>query len=80
MEEVSHGYSTHWRGDGRAGFAMLAVVAVGCSATATSSPSTTTSTPSNKIPSSSTVAHPWSAYWTSVNPGSAIDFVTARTK
>ncbi|MGD0876024.1 MAG: hypothetical protein ABSA14_13710, partial [Acidimicrobiales bacterium] len=59
--------------------AMLAVVAVGCSATATSSPSTTTSTPSNKIPSSSTVAHPWSAYWTSVNPGSAIDFVTART-
>ena len=59
--------------------AMLAVVAVGCSATATSSPSTTTSTPSNKISSSSTVAHPWSAYWTSVNPGSAIDFVTART-
>jgi hypothetical protein len=25
-----------------------------------------------------TVANPWRAYWTSVNPGSGIDFVTAR--
>ena len=55
--------------------AMLAVVAVGCSATPTSSPSTTTSTPANRIPPS-TIADPWSTYWTSVNPGSAIDFVT----
>jgi photosystem II stability/assembly factor-like uncharacterized protein len=58
--------------------ATLAVVAVGCSATPTSSPSTTTSTPANRIPPS-TIADPWSTYWTSVNPGSAIDFVTART-
>jgi len=77
VEEVSHEYST--LGAATAVLvATLAVVAVGCSATPTSSPSTTTSTPANRIPPS-TIADPWSTYWTSVNPGSAIDFVTART-
>ena len=70
--------------------AALAIGAAGCSATLTGSRSsrpTTTSTPkatslstdSNSTPEApTTIANPWSAYWTSVNPGSAIDFATAK--
>jgi photosystem II stability/assembly factor-like uncharacterized protein len=70
--------------------ALLAVGGAGCSATPTSSRSagpTASSVPKQTAPSTAsdttrlpatTVANPWSAYWTSVNPGGAIDFVTAQ--
>ena len=69
---------------------VAAIGASGCSATPRSSestgPTTTsaprgsgTSTSSSTTPSPpTTIANPWRAYWTSVNPGSAIDFLTAQ--
>ena len=69
---------------------VAAIGAAGCTATPTGSgsaaPTTTSapkvtasSTPSSTTPSPpTTVTDPWRAYWTSVNPGSAIDFVTAH--
>ena len=69
---------------------VAAIGAAGCTATPTGSgsaaPTTTSapkvtasSTPSSTTPSPpTTITDPWRAYWTSVNPGSAIDFVTAH--
>ena len=69
---------------------VAAIGAAGCTATSTGSgsaaPTTTSapkvtgsSTPSSTTPSPpTTIANPWRAYWTSVNPGSAIDFVTTH--
>ncbi|MGH9169446.1 MAG: WD40/YVTN/BNR-like repeat-containing protein [Acidimicrobiales bacterium] len=71
----------------RACLALTALIALGATSCSTSTPAAhlTTSSPSRLAPSDTPaaptaptpIADPWRAYRTSVNPGSAVDFVTA---